>query len=159
MRKGQVSIEYLATYGWAIMVLLIMISMLTYFGVIDIKNFAPERCEIGAELACKDFTFIQDTTAGEVELKLFVANNLAERIFIYNITCKFENEDPITENFAIPKTLGAEDELEISCKTNQVNILNSNGKLKADFSMTYKKKDKPFEHDIDGFVFGQRVTS
>ena len=41
-RKSQVALEFLMTYGWAILVILIMIGALAYFGVLSPCKFIPE---------------------------------------------------------------------------------------------------------------------
>ena len=50
VKKGQAALEFLMTYGWAILVVLIVIGALAYFGVLDPKRFLPEKCELGPGL-------------------------------------------------------------------------------------------------------------
>ncbi len=45
-RKGQAAMEFLMTYGWAILVVLAAIGALAYFGVLSPDQFVPERCVI-----------------------------------------------------------------------------------------------------------------
>jgi hypothetical protein len=52
MKKGQAALEFLTTYGWAFLVILLMIGALAYFGVLNPKNFLPSRCTFGPELSC-----------------------------------------------------------------------------------------------------------
>lgn len=42
MKKGQAAMEFLMTYGWAILVVLIAIGALAYFGVLSPERFKPE---------------------------------------------------------------------------------------------------------------------
>ncbi|HGJ67134.1 TPA: hypothetical protein ENS27_17370 [bacterium] len=44
MRKAQAALEFLMTYGWAIMVVLAAIGALAYFGVLSPSNFLPDQC-------------------------------------------------------------------------------------------------------------------
>ena len=39
MRRGQAALEFLTTYGWAFLVILVMIGALAYFGVLDPERF------------------------------------------------------------------------------------------------------------------------
>jgi hypothetical protein len=55
MRKAQAAMEFLMTYGWAILVVLVAIAALAYFGVLNPGRFLPESCTIGAGVACQDF--------------------------------------------------------------------------------------------------------
>ena len=49
MRKGQAALEFLMTYGWAILVVLAAIAALAYFGVLSPDRFLPENLEHGLE--------------------------------------------------------------------------------------------------------------
>jgi hypothetical protein len=62
MRKAQAAMEFLMTYGWAILVVLVAIAALAYFGVLNPGRFLPESCTIGPGLACSDFK-VSGTTA------------------------------------------------------------------------------------------------
>ncbi|MFT7615691.1 MAG: hypothetical protein ACI8Y7_000513 [Candidatus Woesearchaeota archaeon] len=53
-KKGQSALEFLATYGWAFLVILIMIGALAYFGVLDPSQFLPEKCVFGTGIGCTD---------------------------------------------------------------------------------------------------------
>lgn len=43
-KKGQAALEFLMTYGWAILVVLAAIGALAYFGVLNPSNFLPDQC-------------------------------------------------------------------------------------------------------------------
>lgn len=70
MRKGQAALEFLMTYGWAILVVLAAIAALAYFGVLNPDRFLPEKCTLPSGLACLDFK--GDTTS----VTLIVQNSL-----------------------------------------------------------------------------------
>lgn len=53
-KLGQVSLEFLTTYGWAFMVALIAIGALAYFGVLNPSKYTPARCTFGTEITCND---------------------------------------------------------------------------------------------------------
>ena len=40
---SQAALEFLTTYGWAILVVLIAVGALAYFGVLDLGKFLPEK--------------------------------------------------------------------------------------------------------------------
>ncbi|MFH1211589.1 MAG: hypothetical protein V1659_01530 [Candidatus Woesearchaeota archaeon] len=54
-KKGQAALEFLTTYGWAFLVILVMIAALAYFGILNPTKFLPERCQFGTELHCSQF--------------------------------------------------------------------------------------------------------
>jgi hypothetical protein len=62
LKKAQAAMEFLMTYGWAILVVLAAIAALAYFGVLSPDRFLPEKCTLPSGVACLDFTY--DTTNG-----------------------------------------------------------------------------------------------
>lgn len=55
MKKGQAAMEFLMTYGWAILVVLVAIGALAYFGVLSPGRFLPNSCTIIPGLSCDEF--------------------------------------------------------------------------------------------------------
>ncbi|MDP3733398.1 MAG: hypothetical protein Q8Q91_02540, partial [Candidatus Daviesbacteria bacterium] len=53
--KSQAAMEFLMTYGWAILVVLVAIGALAYFGVLSPDKFLPSKCTLPAGIACIDF--------------------------------------------------------------------------------------------------------
>ncbi len=53
--RGQAALEFLMTYGWAILVVLAAIGALAYFGVLKPDAFLPEKCTMAPGLDCRDF--------------------------------------------------------------------------------------------------------
>ncbi len=54
-REGQAAMEFLMTYGWAILVVLIVIGALAYFGVLSPSTILPEKCTFPVSISCSDF--------------------------------------------------------------------------------------------------------
>ena len=59
-KKAQSAMEYLMTYGWAILVVLIALGALFYLGVFSPKT--PNICTIGAPFTCVDFVVSAGST-------------------------------------------------------------------------------------------------
>lgn len=53
-KKGQAAMEFIMTYGWAILIFIAVISTLAYFDVFDSKKGIPSVCTIGPGFGCKD---------------------------------------------------------------------------------------------------------
>ncbi|MEM4260225.1 MAG: hypothetical protein QXG00_03240 [Candidatus Woesearchaeota archaeon] len=64
MKRGQAALEFLTTYGWAFLVILVMIGALVYFGVLRPENFQNERCVAGSPLFCNQQKFVDSTSGG-----------------------------------------------------------------------------------------------
>jgi hypothetical protein len=66
-KRGQAAMEFLMTYGWAIVVVLAAIGALAYFGVLSPQKLLPERTTFQAPLPNVDVAVI-DRTANTVEI-------------------------------------------------------------------------------------------
>ena len=53
--KAQAAMEFLMTYGWAVLVILVAIAALVYFGVLSPDRFVPTKCFLPAGIACIDY--------------------------------------------------------------------------------------------------------
>jgi len=55
-KKAQAAMEFLMTYGWAILAVLVVIAALAFFGVLDPANVVPDSCGFPSNFACTDFS-------------------------------------------------------------------------------------------------------
>tara|TARA_Y100000310_G_scaffold81332_1_gene77922 strand:+ start:511 stop:1026 length:516 start_codon:yes stop_codon:yes gene_type:complete len=75
--KSQAALEFLTTYAWAFLGILITIGALYYFGIFDFSKFLPQKCLFPSQFECLDFSFVGEPT-NEVRFKL--VNNMGEPI-------------------------------------------------------------------------------
>ena len=76
MRKGQAAMEFLMTYGWAILVVLAAIGALAYFGILNPSRFLPDNCNIGAGFGCIEFKGDSGYNSSSGAMQLILQNNL-----------------------------------------------------------------------------------
>ena len=81
-KKSQAAMEFLMTYGWAILVVLAAIVALAYFGVMSPSRFLPESCTLPSTsgLACLDFTLSPSSAS------LFLTNGGGRDLVVNNVT-------------------------------------------------------------------------
>ncbi len=81
-KKGQAAMEFLMTYGWAMLALTAAIGALAYFGVLNPSKFIPEVCQFSTTtgMACIDFNVDTDSA------HLLIENAGGRKIHLYNIT-------------------------------------------------------------------------
>ncbi|MAG91143.1 hypothetical protein CMO83_00535 [Candidatus Woesearchaeota archaeon] len=65
-KKSQAALEFIMTYGWAILVVLVAIGALAYFGVLSPDRFLPSKCNLQAGIACID----HKATPAQVQVRL-----------------------------------------------------------------------------------------
>lgn len=95
MKKGQAAMEFLMTYGWAILVVLVAIGALAYFGVLSPEKFLPDKCIVstGSGIFCQEFNAIAGTG---VTLRL--KNIMTESMWVDSVSldtpsCTFSTAD------------------------------------------------------------------
>ena len=97
-RKGQITMESLLLYGVAILVVLLAVGALTFFGVLDLGRLLPDRCNLASQaLSCEEW---QVSQAGTVQLGIQNVGaqpvNVDRLVFEADIdrTCTFEPGSP-----------------------------------------------------------------
>lgn len=86
-KRGQVGLEFLTTYAWAFVVILIVIGALTYFGITNPSKALPDRCNMGAEFSCVNHLI--DATNSQVLLRL--RNGLGEVVVANGFSASSED--------------------------------------------------------------------
>ena len=78
--KAQAAFEFLTTYGWAFLVILIMVGTLAYFGILTPSQVLPSRCTIGAEFQCLDHQVAAGPLAADNTVRFRLKNGVGESV-------------------------------------------------------------------------------
>ena len=76
MKRGQAAMEFLMTYGWALLVVLIAIAALAFFGVLNPSRFLPSTCTLAPGFSCVDYK----AAATGTPVQLVLQNGLGDNI-------------------------------------------------------------------------------
>jgi len=107
MKRGQAAFEFLFTYGWAFMLILLAISSLYYFGVLDFDVFVQNSCSFNQNIGdCVDFQ-VDLTRADDEKVRIKLANTVGQDLNIHSceatvndfcedVTCTIEGNTPPT---------------------------------------------------------------
>jgi uncharacterized protein (UPF0333 family) len=79
-KKGQASMEFLMTYGWAILAAVLAIGVLAYYGVFSPGKSLPNICAINAPLGCDEY---QVNSTGAI---IIVRNGAGDSITVNSFT-------------------------------------------------------------------------
>ncbi len=90
MRRAQAAMEFLMTYGWALLAALAGIGALTYFGVFSLDNSFPEKCLFSQGIDCVEFIGVRSGVQDNVTL--YIKNNIGEGITIYALNLTGEGQ-------------------------------------------------------------------
>ena len=77
-KRGQAALEFLTTYGWAILVVLVMIAALSTFGVLNPDALLPERCSTSPEFSCNEYQVVRDDASVDLILSNQIGRTLSE---------------------------------------------------------------------------------
>ena len=94
MKKAQAAMEFMMTYGWTILVIILAGGALVYFDVLNPGKFLPDTCNLEGFL-CTDF----QVTANQAVL--YLTNNIGDDITVDELTI-----GTITNETDIPLQLG-----------------------------------------------------
>lgn len=94
MKKSQTSIEFLFTYGWAILAISVSIGALAYFNISSPENIVPQWCDLGPQFSCIEYALFDNAS-----LTLNITNNHNILIQITNITTYYISNQ---ETYSVP---------------------------------------------------------
>jgi hypothetical protein len=80
-RKGQAALEFMMTYGWAILVVLAAIGALSYFGILNPSKFTPDTCLASSGFACPGKPLVSNDT-----ITFSIVNGLGYKVDFDNDT-------------------------------------------------------------------------
>lgn len=131
-KKAQAAMEFLMTYGWAILVVLVAIGALAYFGVLTPERFLPEKCLLAAGFHCKSYKVEADTG-----VTLLMGNSLPFDITVNTINLK--EGDTVLCSFSGSTELRVGDYATFVAACSPT--LTSGSRFKADVELVYDEKD------------------
>lgn len=79
-KRGQTAIEFLTTYSWALLIIIMAVGALMYFDVFNTTRYLSETCDTGAQISCVEAAA---TEGGDLRLRL--VNNHPRNITITRI--------------------------------------------------------------------------
>jgi len=155
-KKSQAALEFLTTYAWAFLVILIMIGALAYFGILSPSKIFPDRCNFGAEIGCIDFGISASADTFNIRLK----NSVGEPIVVETITLDSESATAYSCTLSapgLPYTWNAGDLTDISfttCNSAAAGFIQGD-KGKVLITMTYHlaKSSTTYKRQVAGEVF------
>ncbi|MBD3313533.1 hypothetical protein GF345_03755, partial [Candidatus Woesearchaeota archaeon] len=143
--------EFLLTYGWAIIVVLVVIGALSYFGVLDPTSLLPEKCTLQTgPLVCQDQVIyaVQENNAGYVNIHF--KNIFEDAIQIKSLNVTGSNFECASDFFQ-PRTVspGRDACIGLSC-----DYPGDSAKKSMSLKLTYSKVD-----GLDKTLDGEIVSS
>ncbi|MFW5746474.1 MAG: hypothetical protein ACOCWQ_02905 [Nanoarchaeota archaeon] len=88
MRKAQFSIEFLFTYGWALLIITVITGAIYTFGWLDFSMLMPEKCDFFAQVECEEFYVQVNGPPGTADdsITLILNNDFNADLVLRNVT-------------------------------------------------------------------------
>ncbi len=160
-RKGQAAMEFLMTYGWAIVAVILSISALAYFGVLNPGRLLPSSCTLFPGVACTDIKVTEDTGGGTPNgvVTLVLSNGLGSNLVISDfelvgINCVSSSKQ--LNGAILPQTLGDGEQGILTI--NKCATGNSRSRFKSDISIIYTVASSIFSHTRIGSLVDEVVS-
>ena len=139
-KKTQAALEFLMTYGWAIIVVLVAVLALSYFGVLSPGAFLPEKCILPSGLACLDYN------VETYKVTLVLQNSQGEQLTINQVTVSGNNQQ-CTDNETITLNNGAKAVISVA----QCNNGAEGSKFNGIINISYTIEEK-LTHNVIGTI-------
>jgi len=130
------------TYGWAILVVLIGISVLASFGVLNAEDFLSNSCTLPSGLACVDHR-VENLPSGNARFTLRLQNSIGFDISITGAEIQLCNS--LVTNMFVSNGDG----ITITVNCNKA-IYSS--VYKGEMNITYENSDTGLSHKFNGFI-------
>ncbi len=150
MKRGQSALEYLVTYGWAILAIVIIAAVLWYTGVFNPSKFrGGSECGGFGSFTCVD----QSVTTANTTIVLGNALGRSITVSYANLTGTGAPTSCGVDNGAGATSVGATGKAYVSCG---VTTLNQNDAYDWTLSLTYVDSQSSLtKTDSGGFVRGK----
>ena len=145
-KKSQAAMEFLMTYGWAILVVLVAIGALAYFGVLSPEKFLPNRCTLPSGIACIDHRAV-----GGAASQVVVVLRNAMGYEIDNVVVSIGGCGVAADSQADGILLNGEKDT-FTTTTPCSPALTSGSKLNEGFGISYRIKETGLYHVSNGTI-------
>ena len=87
--RGQAAIEFLSTYGWAVLVIALVLAALVWLGVFNVQRTVPDSCSFeGGSVECNDLRLTYETASSSVRItSVEITNRLSETVYVCGVLC------------------------------------------------------------------------
>ncbi len=132
-KRAQAAMEFLMTYGWAILIILVAIAALAYFGVLNPTRYVADICTLPVPMACRDFSVSESNG-----LQIVFVNGDAEEITITQIEATAEGYE--CDSGAITETVASGESVILTVDADDCSMSATQDKVKTPLKISYTAK-------------------
>lgn len=151
-RKGQAALDYLSTYGWALMAMGVALAALYVFLDYKPERLVPETCSLGDSFNCIDF-MINRTNSN---MTLSIKNEVGLELEMDSLLCMYDGQEyrSAVPDSSLAKIVDPGEIFNLTCNMQGAPL---KSKSKVDVTIVYYKKGMSYPSSTDGFATGQTV--
>lgn len=147
-KRGQSALDYISTYGWALLTISAVLGALYLF--MDFKqpdNYISDTCSfgIGDSFYCVDAVITSSTRIVNMSLR----NTLGTELNVTQVICSYKDFRNVTVNNV--NNIQPGDLFNVYCDMKD-NPINFNKKAKVDVTLIYYKKGSTYPFSVDGAI-------
>jgi hypothetical protein len=159
-KSGQAALEFLTTYGWALLVILVMIGALVYFGVLNPSKALPTKCLVPPGFDCaNNFQITEDG------FEMILANKQGDAIRGLQLASDPSSDDYIGAGITsadcsiTPTVVNADEKFTISCTAaDPAEVFEGlSDKVKIEFAFNYTVNRQTYGKIADVSLYGPVV--
>ncbi|MFA5797350.1 MAG: hypothetical protein WC916_04920 [Candidatus Woesearchaeota archaeon] len=143
-RKGQAAIEFMMTYGWAILVVMIAIAALATFGIMNPSKYLSDKCMFTNNFQCIDYQINTTTTA------ITLVNGLGHKV--YNFSAIVTDTGTSCDTSAVSNPWIQDIRKTITCDTSNLSFIKKD-KGKVKITLNYAKVQGGFSQVATGEIY------
>jgi hypothetical protein len=149
--RAQAALEFLTTYGWMMLIAILVAGALAYFGVFSSDKSLPQQCVLNLEVGCERFSVKANGT-----VNAGIVNKLGEPVEIVAFSCKFDDDTNWVKTvYNVPLPVWQQGkQFDTSCDGND---LVSGSQQKIDIRVEYRKLGGGFTKVVDGQIVAMVV--
>lgn len=142
--KGQAALEFMMTYGWALVVIAAVIAVLAYYGP-NPRSLTTNRCVFSPMLSCLG------TTLDDSSLKVVLHNNIGQTV--YNITANVTVPINLKCYVSSSGAVSADSNIIIICQNTNGLSLTADTEIKM--NVYYYKSRGGYQQSLGGDVYAK----
>ena len=164
--RGQSAVEYVTTYGWALLFLVLVIGALLASGIADPSYIISEGCNLGPTMQCNFQVYSAGdiSTGGTTVIAFNVSNGFGYNVSIKSFRVSLESDDAIFAELAdspitVPSGESFSDKAELGFSASPGSLQKFN--VHVEYVSCAKeinpecKVDDAFKHTVTGKIVGR----
>ena len=157
--KAQASVEFLSTYGWVMIVLLLVLGIIANYGLLNPSKYLPDKADFGEQLKSEEYFLDYDSEGDGTDIPVIAIkfrNNFARAINISKMRVKREGGSFASCNIT-SKDIAVGDSAIFSCLNITVNR-NIKNKIFVEIVFQRNSSISTPKHTISGLIFTEPIS-